>query len=110
MKRTALVRHVGIVRRSRLRRMSATAQKFAAQFEQAKVIVASRSQGFCEAQTSACSGFGQHFHHRAGRVGPGVNLPGMILHVCWRCHRYLHTHPLESYERGWLVRRLGRAA
>lgn len=97
-------------RSKRLRPMSAKAQRFQAEFNLSKSVVAKRSGGFCEARTSACTGFGEHFHHRAGRVGPGVNLPGSVLHVCVSCHRYLHSHPLESYDRGWLVKRLRGAA
>lgn len=95
------------LRSKRLRPMSTRQQRFNAEFERSKPTVRHRSGGFCEARTPACTGFASEFHHRAGRVGAGVNLPGMLLHVCGGCHRYAHAHPIESYERGWLLKRLG---
>lgn len=106
-------RELATLWRKRTRRipaMSKRRQLFENEFNRAKTVVILRSGGFCEARTSACSGFAEHVHHRAGRVGRDVNTPEMLLHVCFRCHEYLHRHPLESYAQGWLVRRVGRVA
>jgi len=97
-------------RSQRIKPMSAKAQRFQAQFNLSKAAVAKRSGGFCEARTPACAVYATHFHHKAGRVGPGVNLPGMILHACDACHRQIHASPEESYRQGWMVKRLGRQA
>lgn len=65
--------------------------------------VEKRSRGFCEAGTPACTGPGEVFHHRQGRR---THDPDLILHCCDACHLYIHAHPAESYERGWMVRRV----
>lgn len=103
------MRRSPLKRKTRIRPISAKQQRFNAEFNLSRVAVAKRSGGFCEARTSACTRFAEHFHHVNGRVGPGVNLPGMILHVCFRCHDFIHGHPLESYKEGWMLKRLGSA-
>lgn len=97
-------------RSSGLSPMGRKAQRFAAEFEAAKPTVLLRSGGFCEARTPVCTGFGQHVHHKAGRVGKGVNKPEMLLHVCFACHSHIHGNPAESYEHGWMCKRLDVAS
>lgn len=76
-----------------------------------KVInaVRERSGGLCEAQTPWCKGVATQLHHIGGR-GPGKDAPDNLLHVCGgmdACHPgYIHSHPEESYRRGWMVKRL----
>lgn len=60
---------------------------------------------WCEAQTPACDGRAVHRHHKRGRVGDDVDDFDHTLDVCDGCHRYIHAHPAESYEAGWLERR-----
>jgi hypothetical protein len=66
--------------------------------------VTERSRGYCEAATPACKGTGQHLHHRKLRSQGGSNAEDNLLHVCFRCHSYIHDHPAESYDAGWLFR------
>ena len=73
----------------------------------ARKVVHDRSGGFCEAHTPVCDHVAQHVHHKAGRKGVGAHSPSNLLHVCNGCHSYIHEHPQESYEAGWMLRRLG---
>lgn len=66
-------------------------------------VVEARSKGRCEARTPDCRGAGEVFHHRIGRR---THAPNMLLHLCDPCHLYVHAHPEESYEAGWMVRRV----
>jgi len=78
-----------------------------AELKRARIIVYKRSGGYCEANTSACpSGTHQaeHVHHKQGRRH---NAPSDLLHVCLLAHDYIHKNPAESYDAGWMVRRLG---
>ncbi len=73
----------------------------------ARPVVYDRSGGRCEAGTPVCVEAASHVHHRKGRQGADAHSPAMLLHVCEPCHRYIHAHPAESIERGWMVSRLG---
>lgn len=72
-------------------------------------VVASQFFGWCNAGTSACTGVAAHAHHRLPRAHGGKDTRENLLAVCAACHHYIHTHPAESYERGWLTRS-GKAA
>ena len=69
--------------------------------------VYNRSRGNCEAGAPVCHGIALHIHHKAGRTGPDAHSPEGLLHVCRECHEYIHAHPAESRERGWMESRLG---
>lgn len=99
MKRSSLQR------RGELRPMSRRQMHWQREFNAAKPTVFRRSQGVCEAKTDVCHGFAQHVHHKLGRVGPTVNHAENLMHVCHGCHRWIHLHPLISYQRGWLLKR-----
>lgn len=73
-----------------------------------KDAVTARSGGACEAQTPDCTQKAAIFHHRKGR-GKDCSTVDLCLHVCEASHRYIHAHPQESYERGWMVRRNGHS-
>jgi hypothetical protein len=60
-----------------------------------------RSKECCEARVK-CEGVrAQHFHHRrrAGRVDTVENL----MHLCCRCHDWIHANIAKSFVLGWLV-------
>ena len=72
-------------------------------------IVSDRSRGICEAMCAhECARTAEHVHHRLMRSQGGSDEPDNLLHVCHVCHAYIHAHPTEAYERGWLVRGVGR--
>lgn len=53
-------------------------------------------------------------HHRQGRTPITLDDDTEIdvddaehtLDLCYPCHLYVHAHPAESYESGWMIRRL----
>jgi hypothetical protein len=59
----------------------------------------------CQARTTRCNGRVEQIHHRKGRDGELLTNPEYLLPLCEPCHTYIHAHPAESYERGWMVRR-----
>jgi WhiB family redox-sensing transcriptional regulator len=59
---------------------------------------------WCEAATNVCRGRASQLHHRKMRSHGGTNDPENLLAVCAWCHDYIHSHPAESYEAGWLIR------
>lgn len=54
-----------------------------------------------------CGKRGEVVHHRQGRGGADPHALGGLAHLCVPCHLHIHAHPAESYESGWMVRRLG---
>lgn len=63
-----------------------------------------RSGGWCEVAVPGCMGRGDQAHHRLRRSQGGKGTLANGLWVCRACHAYVHDHPAESYERGWLIR------
>lgn len=59
-----------------------------------------RSGGMCELK---CNRIASEMHHRKLR-SHGDHRPENCLHLDTRCHEWIHAHPMESHERGWLVR------
>lgn len=47
---------------------------------------------------------GIEVHHVLRRSQGGTDELSNLLCLCSRHHRYVHEHPAESYERGWLKR------
>jgi len=66
--------------------------------------VAERAASCCEATTPVCTYRPEQIHHRRMRSQGGGDEPANLLYVCAACHRFIHDHPAESYERGWLMR------
>lgn len=60
---------------------------------------------WCEARTDVCEGRAVHRHHKRGRVGVDADAREHTIDVCDACHRHIHAHPTESYQRGWMERR-----
>lgn len=70
-----------------------------------------RAGGRCEARcTSECAGRGSQAHHRLMRSQGGADDVSNLLWVCLPCHGYIHAHPAESYNAGWLLRSTGLAS
>lgn len=66
-----------------------------------------RVNGLCEADSPVCPGRphrGDQAHHRRLRSQGGTDDPTNLLWVCTLAHDYIHRHPAESYDRGWLLR------
>ena len=72
-----------------------------------RVAVRARCAGVCEARTPVCRRVVDplfiHAHHIDGRAHNDPERDG--LGVCMPCHTYIHSHPAESYEMGWMRHR-----
>ena len=53
-----------------------------------------------------CTGRAEHNHHKLLRRFKGAD--EFTADICSACHRYVHDHPTESYEKGWMIRGSGR--
>jgi len=98
------------VKRTQLKRRNAARTRAGAlRLEAAQAEAWGRSSGWCEASTPACPS-GRHvahqFHHRLMRSHGGQHDADNLLHVCSPAHDYIHLHPAESYEAGWLLHRV----
>ena len=61
-----------------------------------------RSGARCE----RCHGLAEHTHHKIGRQHKDANLPANLMPVCDLCHRWIHAHPAEAREQGYMGSRL----
>lgn len=95
------------MKRTPLRRRSTKESARIRRYQTARYIVAERSNGSCEARTPDCRGLADEVHHRKGRDGDLVDDVDLLLGTCWACHRFIHSNPALSYERGWMIRRNG---
>ena len=58
---------------------------------------------YCEARTPECTGSAHDMHETILRSqGGSATDETNILLVCRSCHTYIHQHPAESYDQGWL--------
>ena len=78
---------------------------FERQYAKARELVRKRSGGVCEVcrENRATS-----THHKAGRVGDGVNAPELLLHVCVWCDHRITTEPEWAKAEGYSVDRTNR--
>ena len=97
------------LKRTPIRRRSRAEGARLRRYQQARGIVYERCGGHCEAGTPWCNGRCEQVHHRKGRDGDLVDRVDLLLGTCEPCHRYMHSNPAISYERGWMVRRLGES-
>jgi hypothetical protein len=69
----------------------------------ARNIIRDRSDRICE----RCGGApATDAHHRRNRSQGGKWEASNLMHLCRDCHAYITTNPTESYEQGWMVRRI----
>lgn len=69
-------------------------------------VVDIRSGGQCE--VDGCRNRATSHHHKAGRVGPDVNHPSLLLHVCVECDLRITTEPEWAKANGYSVDRVPR--
>lgn len=78
---------------------------FESEFRRQRPLVFARSGDRCEADVAdVCVRRAHHVHHRLTRARGGSNELSNLLACCWPCHTYIHAHPTEAYERGWMLR------
>lgn len=76
-----------------------------------RVLVRASEAGWpnCEVmKRGVCTNQGFHWHHRKLRSQGGEHTVENGLYICHACHEYIHAHPKESYEKGWLVKSFGK--
>ncbi len=73
----------------------------------AKALVHARSGMSCERCGRSVKWDGGEVHHRKGRGGPNPHDPTNLVHLCRDCHGHVHSHPEQSYDTGWMIRRGG---
>lgn len=88
----------------RPKRRAKRMRQFDRDFEAVKPHVRKRSGGICEVRD--CTSVGRHHHHRAGRVGEGVNDPDMVILVCPEHDHRITTDPAWAKAEGYSVDRL----
>lgn len=74
-------------------------------YDRVRKDVAGRSGERCEIGSSVCELRGTECHHLLPRAQGGRDEIGNCVWTCAPCHVYVHAHPAESYERGWLRHR-----
>jgi hypothetical protein len=57
---------------------------------------------FCKAKLPGCTIYTTDVHHKALRGKNYLNIETW-LPVCRNCHKYIHEHPKESFEKGFLI-------
>lgn len=90
-----------------LNRRSAKKARSDSVYAEARKRVEFRAFGRCEANTPACpprEHRGTQAHHRLMRSHGGDHTDENLLWVCDAAHDYVHAHPAESYDKGWLIR------
>lgn len=66
-----------------------------------KVKVDRRSGGRCEAKVAhVCSGEATDYHHIELRSQGGWKTTSNMLHICSRCHTWIHRHLREARDMG----------
>ena len=68
-----------------------------------------RVHSYCQCEVTCGSpemcGAARHVHHIRGR-GKYLLDERYWLAVCFECHEWIHAHPREAKERGWLMSRI----
>lgn len=66
-------------------------------------IVKARARGRCE----RCNGVGAEWHHRRTRSvrDDHRHCPCNGVLLCSGCHQWVHAHPFEARQAGWIVSR-----
>lgn len=108
MKRSPLSRRTPLARGGRLRRSSRRQRALDQLWQVRRRQALELTEGCCIAHTPVCPS-GDHradeVHHMLPRSAGGGHELANLLPCCGDAHDYIHAHPAESYERGWLRRR-----
>lgn len=90
------------LKRSRVRTKSRQQSKRDYKYALAKKEYKSKHR-FCEC---GCGQVGTVIHHKRSRVGSDLWNQELFMLVTNKCHQRIHANPKESYELGYLVRRV----
>lgn len=69
-------------------------------------LVVGRADGHCEAMIipAGCVGQAQHLHHRKLRSQGEEHTVGNLVHICHKCHSWIHKNPTEGIKLGFIVK------
>ena len=80
-------------------------ERGSALYRAARRSIQARSQGRCEARIEGiCTGIGVLAHHVRRRSQGGGDIAQNLLWLDDACHTWIHAHPAESVELGFLAR------
>lgn len=73
-------------------------------WSKARSLIYTRSGGLCESQVaSRCSGVAESAHHRKLRSRGGQDTTSCLVAICEPCHQWIHQHPADATDLGWMV-------
>ncbi|CAB0571863.1 HNH endonuclease [Corynebacterium diphtheriae] len=69
--------------------------------------VVGRADALCEAllPASHCTGTAEVLHHRHLRSQGGKDTPSNLVHICTRCHDWIHNNPKDAAALGLIITR-----
>jgi hypothetical protein len=106
LKRTAFKPARSELRRyTRMKPISDKRKEKNVEYAKAKRQMRKRSKGLCEARLPGCTIAATDPHHMMRRSAGGEDVASNLLHVCRTCHRYIHEHPAEAIDLGFLKSR-----
>lgn len=95
------------LKRTRMKRHPRVAKPGQSEIEfrgEERAAIEQRSSGRCEANTPVCTSKARVIHHRLIKKQGGRGGRANGLHCCSACHGYIHLHPTEAYDAGWMIR------
>lgn len=100
--KTPLKQGTSQLKQTPMKRKPASDASQAAEFRR---VVLGRSDR-CQVGAAGCTFRAVHPHHvlPRGMGGGSDHDPDQGLACCDFCHRWVHAHPTESYDKGWLLR------
>lgn len=105
LKRKKPLKRSAIKRKSRLRSVSKKMTKLKAEYMKVREQYL-KEHPYCEWGLEGGAFYrSTQIHHKRGRVGALLTDPTYFMAVSDEGHRYIHDHPKESYERGWMLPR-----
>ncbi len=105
-----LERRTWLNRKTPLRSVSARARAYRRGLDRQRTAVGKRSGGQCErvrtlrnGMSFRCTNPAVHVHHRVRRSQGGTNDLSNLVHLCHRCHEWVHANPEAAREEGLMA-------
>ena len=88
------------LRKTRLSQSSATGKKIKEIYAQLRKVFLAKNPR-CWVREECCTVKATQVHHKAGR-GKNTNRVETFVAICHECHVWVHQHPNEAREKGWI--------
>jgi hypothetical protein len=88
------------LRKTRISPVSSTAKEVKLLYSKLRKIFLTKNPK-CWVQEKGCTKEATQVHHKAGR-GRNTNKVDTFIATCHSCHTWIHAHPAEAREKGWL--------